>query len=207
MTLSLARSILLAGFAATATLAATDSQAYSRLSFFGSPAPQYSHQSTSRLRIEGKDAAGALVGIRYCGINANCFSTVPGAVTNVVVLEYNASREEVISEKCKGVLSSVPQLRCENGDLELSMRLLTGGLVFKFVGDSLLDTGSAAGPVRYEFAEDPTRYWTHGDVRYDSALKAYRFPAGNYRVVPPDLGQHCKPKPLEPGLALTLPAA
>ena len=207
------RGLALLGLAAASLLASPQAQAYSRATYapaYGNTQPQYVNESTTLFRIEGKDNAGNLVGIQHClALGNNCNSFVPGAVNNVVVLEINLEREEVLSESCKGVPSTVPQLRCENGDLVVSLRVRQGELVVNTGpegGAPMLDTSTASKPVRFEFLEDPTKYWNVGAYWYDSTVKANRFPAGSYKVFAYDLQRYCKPVQANPGVRFDLPA-
>jgi hypothetical protein len=211
MTFRQTRTAALTTLALAGIVAASEAGAYSRVTYalaYGNTAPQLLHETTTSLRVEGKDNAGNLVGSLHCPIASNCPSSIAGAVNNVVVLEYDANREQLLSEKCRGIVSTLPQGRCENGDLEVVLRVRQGALFVKTVAESrdgpLLDTTS--GPdVRFEFVEDPTRYWSPTGFWYDSTIKGYRFPAGNYKVFAPALGRYCKPVQANPGVRFDLP--
>ncbi|MEO8523773.1 MAG: hypothetical protein ABI460_03540 [Caldimonas sp.] len=206
----------LLALAGAGLLAPTESaEAYSRAihtSEINVAHPQYLHETSSQFRVEGKDNAGNLVGISRCpALGYNCPSSIAGAVTNVVVLEIDLDREEVLSEKCKGIVSTVPQLRCENGDLEVTLRVRMGELVVKVSTEGnngpLLDTTTSGGKAtRFEFLGSPTNYWETNPYWNDSKINAYHFPAGKYKVYAPDLGRHCKPVQTNPGVDFDLPA-
>ncbi len=165
----------------------------------------YTHQSTSYLKREVRDNGGALIETVNCPAPlSNCFPALPpNAATFAVSLEgFNSAREEIVSERCGNVASTVPQQFCVDGELHMTLRVRTGGinttLLLTPVGSSqLLDTGVAT--MRMAFTEDPTRYW---ELPVGSQPVA---PAGSYRVSSPDLRGPCQPTHTNPGAALDIP--
>jgi hypothetical protein len=167
---------------------------------------RHTHQSTSYLKRESKNNAGQLLETVVCPAPiGNCFPLLPaGTATYAVSLEgFSAAREEILSETCGGVTSTVPQQFCVDGDLRMTLRLRTGAIsatmsLLPVAPGQIID--GVASTMRMEFAEDPSRYW---DLPVGSQLAA---PAGNYRVVSQDLTAPCKPTQTNPGVALNVPA-
>ena len=208
---------LLVGSAGLASAPAAEAaaQASYLANTYANARPDVVRETTSRFRTEGKDNAGNLVGFRECStIGAACASTIPGAVNNVVVLEIDLQREEVVTEWCRGVVSTIPQLRCENGDYQVTLRLRQGALTIRTRAegsDGPLLGQAISGATRFEFAEDPTKFWNMSPYWTDSTVVAplsvgYRFPAGRYKVFSPDLGKYCLPVQANPGVGFDLPA-
>lgn len=162
--------------------------------------------TTTRIRVEYYSNAGVLLHTGYCG-TGGCSAPFNGAAKVVAALEYNPSREEVLLERCAGVLSTVPQGYCVDGALDVTLRVRTGMLVIKHVaegGRPLLELTTTAGP-KFTFLEDSTRSWP-APSGTSLVGSAYAFPAGSYTVTSPDLPGHCRPVVTNNGQRLDLSA-
>ncbi|MEO8523782.1 MAG: hypothetical protein ABI460_03585 [Caldimonas sp.] len=199
---------------ATAALVAPASvHASSRGSFVATPQglqPSIAQETMSKFRVEGYSNSNVLIGTRECSVLSACNSFFVGAAKSVVVLDLDATRETVVGETCKGVRSTVPQLRCTDGDLVVSLQVLAGQVVIRVTtpgGRPVLDGTSTQTPTRFEFAEDATKSRTiGGNWLQQGTGNVYNFPAGAYKAFAPDLGRHCKPIQTNPGVLFTVPA-
>src|SRR5687767_7276197 len=102
----------------------------------GGPVVTERHQTSTRIVIEFYDNNNALIGTRLCGAPGNCNYLPPaGAARFAMALEYDANREELVSETCNGVASTVLQGRCIDGPLRVNMRVRWGTVKYVFIAD------------------------------------------------------------------------
>jgi hypothetical protein len=205
---AIVRAALLAAVLAAAATDASAVTAAARARYTGDTPmrPDAPQETTSRFRFEGKDAAGGLTATRYCAVTSTCTVDLGAAVTYSIVLELDGEREEIASERCNGVTSTVIQGSCQNGALDVTLRLRTGLLEIKTRTDVLLGSPIGSGANRFEFFNDATKYWNTNPYWFDEVAKAYRFPAGRYRLFAPPLGKYCLPVQANPGVEFDLPA-
>jgi hypothetical protein len=134
--------------------------------------PQYLQEMSLSLLLEARAADGRVL----C---SPCLVVPAGAATYSVTVEgWNAQRYEVISETCKGVRSTVPQLQCINGPLELSVRVHTGEVDLRTAylpGTSTTPYGAWVNGPRLVFLENPSKYW-------DNVVPNGKVPAGKYKI-------------------------
>lgn len=160
--------------------------------------------TTTQIRVEYFNSNGNLLHTTLCG-PAGCGPGFSGAARVVASLEYNPNREEVVTEVCNGVRSTVPQGFCVDGLLVVTLRLRTGVLVVKHVaegGRPLLELTSGSGP-RFEFFENSTRFWPAPDI-LNRVGNGLAFPAGVYKVTASDLPGRCLPVVVNNGQTLTV---
>lgn len=176
---ALARVCLLALLALLAAHAPSAlAQGAGRISFFTSegPRPNYTPQYLNEISIFLFMEARAADGRLLC---SPCVSVPSGAATwSVTVSGWDSQRYEVISETCKGVRSTVPQLQCIEGPLELNVRVRTGEVDLRTAylpGTSTTPYGGWVNGPRLTFLDNPAKYW-------DQVVPNGKVPAGKYRV-------------------------
>lgn len=179
----------------------------------GGPVVSERHQTNTRIVVEFYDNANALVGTRLCAAPGNCNYIPPaGAARYAMALEYDANREELLSETCNGVASTVPQGQCINGPLRVSMRLRWGLVKYVFVADERPGKlyaprfGSFGNVARLEFANTGSgtgsKYWE--PRTFPSTGNGTPTAAGDYDLVTPDLSGACKPVRTNPNDRITV---
>ncbi len=138
--------------------------------------PQYGNEQSLSLLLEARAADGRLL----C---SPCSVVPAGAATYSVTVEgWDAQRYEVISETCKGVRSTLPQLQCINGPLELNVRVRTGEVdrrVDYLPGTSTTPYGAWVETPRLVFLDNPSKYW--------SVVPNGKVPAGKYKITRGDI--------------------
>lgn len=177
--LTLARVLLLALLALLAAHAPSAlAQGAGRISFYTSegPRPNYTPQYLNEISIFLFMEARASDGRLLC---SPCVNVPTGAATwSVTVSGWDSQRYEVISETCKGVRSTVPQLQCIDGPLELNVRVRTGEVDLRTAylpGTSTTPYGGWVNGPRLTFLDNPAKYW-------DQVVPNGKVPAGKYRV-------------------------
>jgi hypothetical protein len=177
--LTIARVLLLALLVLLVTHAPqAAAQSAGRISFFSSEGPrpnyqpQYSQEISIFLLMEARAADGRLL----C---SPCTNLPPGTSTwSVTVSGWDSQRYEVIGETCNGVRSTVPQLQCINGPLELNVRVRTGEVDLRTAylpGTSTTPYGGWVNGPRLTFADNPAKYW-------DRVLPDGKVPAGKFKI-------------------------
>ena len=129
------------------------------------PVVSETHQTTTKLVYEFYNNANAMIGTATCPAPSSCFPRLPlGTARFSVVLEYDAAREEQMSEICKGVASTVLQGRCIDGELRVTMRARWGTVKYFFIPDSRPGQNRSApsfggwGDPKLEFDANATKF-------------------------------------------------
>lgn len=177
----------------------------------GGPEVTERHQTSTRIVIDFFDNSNALIATRLCVAPGTCNYLAPaGAARFAMVLEYDASREELVSETCNGVASNVLQGRCVDGDLRVNMRVRWGTVNYRFVADDRAGKpyaprfGSFGDVARLEFggaAANP-KYWE--PRQFHAAGGGYATAAGDYDVATPEMSGPCRPQRTNPNDRLTV---
>jgi hypothetical protein len=175
-------------------------------------------QTTSYLLIEGFDNKGVWVGSIKCTTPNPCVGSFGSTVvaTTTTLQGFNGAREEIVSETCGGVLSTVPIGRC-NGALKIYLRLRIGTLKTPLSTTDpqnkphLNYTSNINGEsarMRFEFLEDPTKAWsfTFGGNVVTGERFIQNMPAGSYRVYADQLSNNCRPVHHNAGVTIDVPA-
>jgi hypothetical protein len=174
-------------------------------------------QTTSYLLIEGFNSNGSQVATHKCSTPNPCHVSFGNDVvaTATTLQGFNGSREEIVSETCSGVPSTVPIGRC-NGALKIVLRLRSGTLKTPLSTTDPLNkpflnyTAKADGGtarIRFEFLEDSTKHW---DFAFPgNVVTGERFvqnmPAGSYRVYADQLANNCRPIHHNAGVTIDVP--
>ena len=184
-------------------------------------ATERSHTNT-RIATEFYANDNRLLGRSICIPVATCVPRPPaGTARFAMVLEWDPQREELVSETCNGVASTVLQGQCINGNLRVTMRVRWGIVKWSFVPDPRPGKNIAApsfgsfGPVtRLEFPNtDGTnfvgpKYWAPkswpGSTAAPPPRDGMAVAAGDYDVATPDMSGMCKPVRTNPNERLNV---
>ncbi|MEO5881953.1 MAG: hypothetical protein ABIQ06_06015, partial [Caldimonas sp.] len=193
--------------------------AQSQIIYDSSPAGKVTNESqtTSYLLIEGFDSNGNRVASYRCVTPNACNPRFGNDVVaaSTTLQGFNGAREEIISETCARVPSTVPIGRC-NGELKLWLRLRSGTLKTPLSttdpqGKPFLNyTSNVNGEtarIRFEFLEDASKHWDYAFP--GNVVTGERFiqnmPAGSYRVYADQLSNNCKPIHHNAGVTIDVP--
>lgn len=220
--LILARVLLLALLAllvahAPQALAQTARIAYMKR-VFTDPAVDNRHETNTRIVTQHWDNSGRLIATFVCPAPAICDPFFPnGSARYAMVLEYDSSREELVSSSCGTTVDTVPQGQCINAPLSVSMRVRFGEVRWRFVADRRpnrnIDApyGGNFGPSpRLEFAStggsDPVKWWVPNKYvnRGGSSLGGVLTPVGTYTLKLDPMRGHCKPVHTNPDALLSV---
>lgn len=161
------------------------------------------HETNTRIVIDFWDNQDRFLGSRICFAPGVCNYTPPnGTARYAMALEYDSSREELMSDSCGGVANTVAQGQCINSPLNVRMRLRHGTVRWRFVPDERpgrpysapLYGGFGGAEARLEFdSTDGSTGRKHWEPRtFRSVPEGLPTAAGNYDVVIP-LSGPCKP--------------
>ncbi|HEX2539761.1 MAG TPA: hypothetical protein VHM00_01635 [Caldimonas sp.] len=198
---------------------APEAAAQSQIVYQTSLAGKVTHESqtTSYLLIEGFNSNGTQVATYKCitpnACNPRFGNDVVAATTTLQ--GFNGAREEIVSETCQNVVSTVPIGRC-SGALRIHLRLRSGTLKTPLSttdpqGRPFLNYTSGVdgktARIRFEFLEDATKHW---DFAFPgNVVTGERFvqnmPAGSYRVYADPLAGNCKPVHHNAGVTIDVP--
>lgn len=177
----------------------------------GGPVVTEHHQTNTRIVIEFYDNSNALIGTRVCvAPRSSCnYVPPPGAARFAMALEYDATREELVSETCNGVASTVPQGQCIDGDLRVNMRVRWGTVKYRFVADERAGKpyapsfGSFGDAARLEFGGTAAgKYWEARQFPANGG--GYVTAAGDYNLATPAMSGPCRPVRTNPTDGVTV---
>jgi len=164
------------------------------------------HQTNTKLVYEFYNNANTTIGTATCPAPSSCQPRFPvGTAKFSVVLEYDAAREEQMSEICKGVASTVPQGRCIDGELRVTMRARWGTVKYSFIPDSRPGQNRSApsfggwGPTaKLEFDADATKFVLPVANGLSQPGGGMAVAVGSYKMRAGVMTGFCKPRHTNP---------